>query len=74
LMTMPPLTSSEAQARSYFSKLRNLLEQYQNELSTPHQFQELSMGTSHDYHWAIQEGASMIRLGTSLFGPREEQK
>jgi PLP dependent protein len=59
LMTMPPLASSAAQSRPWFAALR--------ELAARHDLRHLSMGTSQDYAAAIQEGATIVRLGTSLY-------
>lgn len=59
LMTMPPLASSADQSRPYFAALR--------ELAVRHRLPELSMGTSQDYLVAVQEGATIVRLGTSLY-------
>jgi pyridoxal phosphate enzyme (YggS family) len=64
LMTMPPWSDIAEQSRPYFSKLRALAEA--NHLS------ELSMGMSHDFEVAIEEGATMLRVGTALFGPRKK--
>lgn len=62
LMTLPPpIFPVEARA-PFFKRMRRLLD--------THDFHYLSMGTSDDYHVAVQEGATAIRLGTSLFGPR----
>lgn len=58
LMTMPPLTSHPEESRRHFAALRTLAER--------HSLRELSMGTSQDYVVAVQEGATMVRLGTSL--------
>lgn len=71
LMTMPPLTDNPENSRPHFKNLKTLLTQLQK-LSdlTVHPLNELSMGTSHDYEIAIEEGATMIRLGTLLFGER----
>lgn len=66
LMTMPPLQNESEENRSYFKNLSNLA---QNLGLT-----ELSMGTSHDYEVALEEGATWIRLGTVLFGEREKIK
>ncbi|MCB0355887.1 MAG: YggS family pyridoxal phosphate-dependent enzyme, partial [Bdellovibrionales bacterium] len=72
LMTMPPLFVSEKMSRTYFAKLRNLLESSKKYVDTSlHPMKELSMGTSQDYTWAIQEGATIVRLGEVLVGPRE---
>jgi pyridoxal phosphate enzyme (YggS family) len=62
LMAMPPLFDDPEKVRPYFRELKNLAKDFQ--------LKELSMGTSHDYLIAIQEGATLIRLGTTLFGPR----
>jgi len=64
LMTMPPWSDDAEQSRPYFARLRDLAEQ--NRL--PH----LSMGMSHDLEVAIEEGATMVRVGTALFGPRRK--
>jgi pyridoxal phosphate enzyme (YggS family) len=62
LMTMPPWSDNPEQSRPYFAQLRRLAEQ--------HRLPELSMGMSHDLEVAIEEGATCIRIGTALFGPR----
>lgn len=71
LMTMPPLTETGEEVRPTFSELRVLLHELrtQTDLST-HPLTELSMGTSHDFKVAIEEGATIVRLGTILFGER----
>jgi uncharacterized pyridoxal phosphate-containing UPF0001 family protein len=61
LMTMPPLTTDPEQSRPYFAALRRLAE--------THELPHLSMGTSQDYLVAVQEGATIVRLGTTLYGP-----
>jgi hypothetical protein len=67
LMTVPPLTSDPEGARPYFARLRELSRQ----LRSGHPLAaELSMGMSLDYEVAIEEGATMVRVGTALFGPR----
>jgi MAF protein len=66
LMTMPPLQNEAEQNRIYFKRLRLLAEQFS--------LIQLSMGTSHDYQVALEEGATWIRLGTVLFGDREKIK
>jgi pyridoxal phosphate enzyme (YggS family) len=60
LMTMPPFTGDPEASRPYFRRLR--------ELGEAHGLHELSMGTSQDYRVAVEEGATMIRLGTTLWG------
>ena len=59
LMTMPPATSDPEASRPYFRRLR--------ELAAEHDLRELSMGTSQDYRIAVEEGATLIRVGSSLF-------
>ena len=67
LMTMPPLSNQPNENQPFFKKLRQLQSEYKSVIPS---LSELSMGTSHDYQIAIQEGATMIRLGTILFGAR----
>jgi PLP dependent protein len=61
LMTMPPLARSPEENRVHFAALRGLAERYG--------LRELSMGTSQDYEVAVQEGATIIRLGSTLYRP-----
>ena len=70
LMTMAPFTRQPENARPYFQKLRELKGACEARLGAP--LPELSMGMSGDYEIAIEEGATIIRLGTTLFGPRSE--
>ncbi|NMO20195.1 YggS family pyridoxal phosphate-dependent enzyme [Pyxidicoccus fallax] len=62
LMSLPPPTDDEARARGYFQTLR--------ELARTHGLPGLSMGTTHDFELAIQEGATVVRVGTAIFGER----
>jgi len=64
LMTMPPWSEDAEKSRPYFARLRALA----GENQLPH----LSMGMSHDLEVAIEEGATMVRVGTALFGPRRK--
>lgn len=66
LMTMPPLQNEPEQNRHHFRETKNLL----SKLKGGHPMNQLSMGTSHDFEVAIEEGSTMIRLGTVLFGER----
>jgi uncharacterized pyridoxal phosphate-containing UPF0001 family protein len=59
LMTMPPLADDPDASRPYFRRLR--------ELAGKHGLEELSMGTSQDYRVAVEEGATLIRVGSALF-------
>ncbi|HSJ08370.1 MAG TPA: YggS family pyridoxal phosphate-dependent enzyme [Longimicrobiales bacterium] len=70
LMTMAPLTDDEGAVRATFVGTRELLERCMAE-GVPLQGRELSMGMSGDFEIAIEEGSTMIRLGTILFGERE---
>jgi len=65
LMTMPPATGDPEASRPYFRRLR--------ELAGEHGLRELSMGTSQDYKVAVEEGATHVRVGSSLFGDRRPQ-
>jgi PLP dependent protein len=60
LMTMPPETADPEASRPYFARLRALAEQ--------HGLRELSMGTSQDYRVAAEEGATLVRVGSVLYG------
>lgn len=63
LMTMPPWSDDAEVARPYFRRLRGLAEHYG--------LTQLSMGMSHDLEVAIEEGSTMVRVGTALFGSRK---
>jgi pyridoxal phosphate enzyme (YggS family) len=67
LMTVPPITVSAHEARQWFVRLRGLQERVCEEHP---RVVELSMGMSLDYPIAVEEGATMVRIGTALFGPR----
>jgi uncharacterized pyridoxal phosphate-containing UPF0001 family protein len=68
LMAIPPFREDPEMARPFFSKLREIRDRLQetHEVHLP----ELSMGMSHDFPVAIAEGATIVRIGTALFGPR----
>lgn len=72
LMTMAPLTEDEEVIRKSFRDLRELKDKIleANVLREPEKFTELSMGMSHDYKIAIQEGATILRIGSLIFGER----
>ena len=70
LMTMAAVNSSEVDVRKTFAQLRSWLEKLQGRFALP-DLTELSMGMSSDYHAAIEEGATMVRLGTTIFGYRD---
>ena len=70
LKAIPPFLEPE-DVRTYFVKLREIKEKI-NQMKIPNiNLTELSMGMSHDFEVAIEEGATMVRLGTAIFGPRE---
>jgi PLP dependent protein len=68
LMTMPPLASRPEEARPHFAALRELADRLQPQWSPRHDFSILSMGTSQDYEVAVEEGATICRLGNVLYG------
>ncbi len=68
LMTIPPLTEDPEKARPYFRALRELRDRWAAELGMD--LDELSMGMTHDLEAAIGEGATIVRVGTAIFGER----
>lgn len=70
LMTIPPQTDHPDSARPYFRKLHGLAQQIAACRIPSVKMDELSMGMSNDYEVAIEEGATMVRVGTALFGTR----
>lgn len=70
LMTMPPFFDDPEAARPYFRQLRLLAERVQAERIPGVQMAELSMGMSGDFEVAIEEGATLVRVGTAIFGER----
>ena len=71
LMCLPPFFDNGDAARPFFAKLRKLNEELRSHLGLP--LPELSMGMSGDYCEAIEEGATIVRIGTAIFGPRPVQ-
>jgi len=71
LMTMPPFFPDPEQVRPFFGTLKRLAEEVTREGLEGVSMGELSMGMSHDFEIAIEEGATMVRVGTAIFGPRE---
>jgi len=69
LMTIAPYTTDPEKVRPVFRKLRDLKSQCEQVLGVP--LQHLSMGMSGDFEVAIEEGATIVRIGTALFGPRQ---
>lgn len=70
LMTIPPYFENPESTRSYFAALRKLLDSLESEQPGCMGRRHLSMGMSHDFEIAIQEGATIVRVGTALFGER----
>jgi pyridoxal phosphate enzyme (YggS family) len=70
LMTMPPFFDDPEGARPYFAELRRLRDQLQRSAPPGVDLKELSMGMSGDFEVAVEEGATLVRIGTALFGPR----
>ena len=68
LMTIPPYRENPQEVRPYFAKLRELRDKLQEEFKL--ELPELSMGMSHDYPVAIEEGATIVRVGSAIFGER----
>jgi len=70
LMVIPPLSESADSTRSYFSRLRKILEGLNRGRPRDRLLVDLSMGMSGDFEAAIEEGATMVRVGTAIFGAR----
>ncbi len=71
LMTIPPYFEEKEKVRPYFVKLRELKEKLEEKFSLS--LPELSMGMSHDFDIAIEEGATIVRIGTAIFGERKRR-
>jgi PLP dependent protein len=72
LMTIPPLASNPENSRKYFLQLRQLRERLEKEFRFP--LPHLSMGMSGDYRIAVEEGATLVRVGTAIFGERRTKR
>jgi hypothetical protein len=70
LMVLPPLGEHAEDARPFFARLRALRDELAGEGVPAPLLRELSMGMSHDFEVAIEEGATMVRVGTAIFGAR----
>jgi pyridoxal phosphate enzyme (YggS family) len=70
LMVIPPFLEEAEMVRPYFRRLRELAKDIAARDVPNVSMQELSMGMSHDFEVAIEEGATMVRIGTAIFGPR----
>ncbi|NIP38064.1 MAG: YggS family pyridoxal phosphate-dependent enzyme [Candidatus Dadabacteria bacterium] len=71
LMALPPYCENAEDSRKYFIKLRELRDGFNSSYTT---LTELSMGMSHDYEIALEEGATIVRVGTAIFGERPKKK
>ena len=70
-MTLPPFFEDAESTRPFFAKLRELRDEYQQRGVFGSRQGELSMGMTHDFEVAIEEGATMVRIGTAIFGARQ---
>jgi pyridoxal phosphate enzyme (YggS family) len=70
LMTLPPVPDTPEDARPYFRRLRELKDEWQAAGVPARMLRELSMGMSGDFEVAIEEGATIVRVGTAIFGTR----
>ena len=71
LMTVPPYSVDPEQSRPYFRKMRELFNELANRKLPNISMEILSMGMSHDYEVAIEEGSTCVRIGTAIFGARK---
>ncbi|MBR0140479.1 MAG: YggS family pyridoxal phosphate-dependent enzyme [Firmicutes bacterium] len=74
LMTVAPAAEDPEDVRKYFRQLRELRDGINEELDEERKLVHLSMGMSHDFETAIEEGADMVRIGTAVFGARDYSK
>lgn len=70
LMTIPPLGSSPEQSRPYYQRLARVRDELASQGVPERHLRHLSMGMSNDYEVAIEEGATLVRIGTAIFGAR----
>ncbi len=70
LMVIPPYSSEPEASRKWFSLARDLRDQLSSLFNGKIELRELSMGMSNDFEVAVEEGATIVRIGTSIFGPR----
>jgi PLP dependent protein len=74
LMTLPPVPDTPEDARPWFRQLRDLRDEWQAAGVPAPMLRELSMGMSGDFEVAIQEGATLVRVGTAIFGSRDVEE
>lgn len=70
LMTIPPFFENPEDARSFFKQIREMSRNLR--VKNPHSLKEISMGMSHDFEVAIEEGATIVRVGSRIFGERKK--
>lgn len=70
LMTLPPYFEDVEMVRPYFRRLKDIRDRLNSMLILPSPIRDLSMGMSHDFEIAIEEGSTMVRIGTAIFGER----
>ena len=73
LMTLPPYFDSPELARPYFRRLREIFDGLNRSRTPEQKLTELSMGMTSDFEVAIEEGSTMVRIGTAIFGTREKR-
>ena len=71
LMLLPPWNEDQEQTRPWFIRLRDLRDRLVDGGASPTALRHLSMGMSHDFEAAIEEGSTMVRVGTAIFGTRQ---
>jgi pyridoxal phosphate enzyme (YggS family) len=74
LMLLPPWNEDQEMTRPWFRKLRELKDQWLADGIPAHSLRQLSMGMSHDFEAAIEEGATIVRVGTAIFGKRARKQ
>lgn len=71
VMLLPPWNEDQEKTRPWFARVRKFRDRLVDEGVPPSSLRHLSMGMSHDYEAAIEEGATIVRVGTAIFGPRQ---
>jgi uncharacterized pyridoxal phosphate-containing UPF0001 family protein len=74
LMTLPPYPETPEDSRPWFRRLRELRDQWVSDGVPPEMLRQLSMGMSGDFEVAIEEGATIVRVGTAIFGRRPKTR
>jgi PLP dependent protein len=72
LMVLPPYAEDPEHARPWFKRLREIRDGLVSGGVPADRLRELSMGMSHDFHVAVEEGATIVRVGTAIFGARAQ--